>query len=187
MTAFATVEQLGNLLGRDFPAEEVSHVEYLLESASSHLRSVIGQLVFPETVSTYTGYPDAGREDLPQWPVVSVDTVTRNGAPIPFRYRPGYITVAGSAPIEVTFTWGLKEAPKELSRLACVLAGQALTTLELGLGVTAGGLSSIALDEFKAAFADGGAATGMVLTPHAEAGIRSQFGRGGMTVLETNG
>ena len=187
MTAFATVEQLKDLLGRDFPAEEVSHVEYLLESASSHLRSVIGQLVFPETVSTYTGYPDAGREDLPQWPVVSVDTVTRDGAPIPFTYRPGYILVSGSDPVDVTFTWGFQTAPEELTRLACVLAAQALTTLELGLGLSAGGLSSLAIDDFKAAFADGGASTGMTLTPHAAAAVRTQFGRGDMHVLETNG
>lgn len=187
MTAFATVDQLGDLLGRDFTTSERPHIESLLEAASSHLRSVIGQQVFPETVSTYTGYPDAGREDLPQWPVVSVDEVTRRGVPIPFTYRPGYITVAGSEPIDVTFTWGFKSAPQELTRLTCVLASQALTTLELGLGVTAGGLSSVALDDFKAAFADGGAATGMVLTRHAEAAVRAQFGRGGMIMVETNG
>ena len=59
--------------------------------------------------------------------------------------------------------------------------------LELGLGLSAGGLSSLAIDDFKAAFADGGASTGMTLTPHAAAAVRTQFGRGDMHVLETNG
>lgn len=187
MTAFATANDLGDLLGRVITAPETAHVNALLEAASSHLRAVIGQQVFPVITSTYTGYPDAGREDLPQWPVVSVDTVTRDGAPIPFRYRPGYVMVSGSEPIDVTFTWGFTEAPEELKRLACVLASQALTTLELGLGVTAGGLSSVAVDDFKAAFADGGASTGMVLTPHAAASVRAQFGRGDIHIVETTG
>ena len=187
MTAFAEVNDLEVLLGRTFEASQQPQITALLESASSHLRAVAGQHLFPVTVSTYTAYPSAGREDLPQWPVVSVDTVTRDGAPIPFTYRPGYILVSGSDPVDVTFTWGFQTAPEELTRLACVLAAQALTTLELGLGLSAGGLSSLAIDDFKAAFADGGASTGMTLTPHAAAAVRTQFGRGDMHMLETNG
>jgi hypothetical protein len=48
-----------------------------------------------------------------------------------------------------------------------------------------GGLSSVALDDFKLAWADGGEGSGMTLTKHAEAAVRRQFGQGGITVTET--
>ena len=186
MTAFATVDDLALLTGRTFTAGQEEQAEALLEAASSYLRGIIGQDVYPTTTSTYTAYPSGGREDLPQWPVVSVDTVERDAVEIDYTYRPGYILVDGDDPVDITFTWGHATAPAELNRIACVLAAQSLTTVELGLGLSAGGLSSIAIDDFKAAFADGGAETGMTLTSHAEKSVQKQFGRGDIQVIETN-
>jgi hypothetical protein len=175
MRAFADVSDLQELIGRTVDDAQGTA---LLEAASGHLRHVIGQDVFPRTTSTYTGYPTTGREDLPQWPVVSVETVERDGSPIAFTYRPGYILVDGDDPIDVTFTWGLAQVPDELKRLACVLASQALQMIEVAGGLTAGGLSSIAIDDFRAAFAEGGAASGIALTDTVTDSIRARYGRG---------
>ena len=184
MTAFATVTDLEPLLGRDFTAEEQAQVEALLEAASSFLRGVIGQDVYPVTTSTYTAYPSGGREDLPQWPVVSVDAVTRDSVDVSYLYRPGFIMVDSDDPVDITFTWGLAVVPPELVRLTCVLAAQTLGAIETTGMLSAGGLSSVAIDDFKASFADGGAGAGMALTPQVEKSIRSQFGRGDVSFME---
>lgn len=180
MIAFAKPADLENLLGRS--AGDDTQVKALLEAASDHLRHVIGQDVYPVTTSTYTAYPSAGREDLPQWPVVEVTTVERDGSPVAFTYRPGYIMVDGDDPVDVTFTWGVATAPRELNRLACVLAVQVLQMLEMTGGMTAGGLSSLGIDDFRAAFADAGSATGIALTPTVEASLRKTYGRGEVDV-----
>jgi len=185
MEAFATAADLGKKLRRTFePGEETEWIDDLLADASAHLRSVIGQEVYPTTTSEYVAYPSGGRVDLPQWPVVSVGSVTRDGHSVGFEYRPGFIMVRDDAPCDVTFTWGYSVIPAELKRLACVLVSQALLPLENQLGLTAGGLSSVAIDDFKLAWADAGASSGMALTEHAERAIQRQFGQGGIDVLE---
>lgn len=187
MDAFASAADLGKILKRTFePGEETEWIDALLADASTHLRSVIEQDVYPRRTTTYTAYPSFGREDLPQWPVVSVDAVERDGNPISFTYRPGFIMVGTDGPCEVTFTWGYKTVPRELQRLACVLVSQALIPLENDLGLTAGGLSSVAIDDFKLAWADAGASSGMALTEHAEKAIRKQFGRGDITMIDAH-
>ena len=184
--AFAVAADLGKMLNRTFaPGEETDWIDELLANASTYLRGVIGQDVFPQTTSEFVAYPDGGRVDLPQYPIVSVDSVERDGVPVDFTYRPGYITLDSDDPADVTFTWGLTVAPDELKRLACVLVSQVMLPIEAGLGLTAGGLSSAALDDFKLAWADAGASSGMVLTPIAIASVQKQFGRGGSTVMET--
>lgn len=186
MVAFATAAELGKKLNRTFAAgAETEWIDELLADASDHLRSVIGQQVFPQTTSEYTAYPSGGRVDLPQWPVVGVVSVKRDGATLDHKYRPGFIMVAGDEPCDVEFTWGYSTVPNELKRLACVLVSSALLPLEQKLGLTAGGLSSVAIDDFKLAWADAGEQSGMALTKHAEESIRKQFGQGNVTVMET--
>lgn len=185
MAAFATADELGKTLNREFGAGvETEWINGLLADASAHLRSVIGQEVFPTTTSEYVAYPSGGRIDLPQWPVVAVVTVKRDGAAIDHTYRPGFIMVSSDEPCDVTFTWGYASAPPELKRLACVLVSQALLPLENNLGLTAGGLSSVAIDDFKLAWADAGASSGMTLTQHSENAIRRQFGQGNISMVE---
>lgn len=186
MVAFATAAELGVKLNRTFTAgAETEWIDELLSDASSLLRGVIGQQVYPVTTSVYVAYPSGGRVDLPQWPVVSIGSVTRASAAIEYLHRPGFLIVAGDDPCDVTFTWGYTTAPSELKRLACVLVSSALLPLENDLGLTAGGLSSVAIDDFKLAWANAGEQSGMTLTVHAEASIRQQFGQGGISVLET--
>ena len=183
MEAFATSDDLATLLNVEYTEPEAARVTALLESASDYLRGVIGQDVYPRRTATYTAYPSFGREDLPQWPVVSVDAIAVEGAPVPFKYRPGYVLVDADE-CDITFTFGYGEAPRELNRLACVLASQALQSLELTGALTSGGLSSVSIDDFRAAFADGGASTGIALPSLQQASIRRQFGQGGMTMVE---
>lgn len=187
MTAFATAAILGKKLRRTFtPGAETEWIDGLLADASAHLRSVIGQEVYPRSQSTYLAYPVEGRVDLPQHPVVSVDAVERDGSPVGFIQRPGFILVSGDEPVSVTFTWGYLALPKELERLACVLVSQVLIPLEAKIGLTAGGLSSVQLDDFKLAWADAGASSGMTLTPHAEALVRNQFGASATTTVDVH-
>jgi hypothetical protein len=183
MVAFAKAGDLASLTGRTFTSAQEEQVTALLNAASTYLRGVIGQDVYPATQSTYTAYPLGGREDLPQWPVVSVDTVERDGIAVDYTYRPGYIKILGDDPVDITYTWGYATIPAELKRLACVLAAQALAVLDAGIGLSAGGVSSVAVDDFKVTFDT--AAAGMVLTPHAEYLVRQQFGRGAVDVAES--
>lgn len=185
MVAFATADDLATRLNRVFTEAEEAWIDELLADATAHLQSVIGQQVYPQTTSEYVAYPSGGRVDLPQWPVVEVVSVERDGAAIDYTYRPGFVMVDGDDPCDVTFTWGYETVPGELKRLACVLVSQALLPLEAKLGLTAGGLSSVAIDDFKLAWADAGEQSGMTLTVHAEASIRRQFGQGNVTVMET--
>lgn len=183
--AFATSDDLGLLLNRIFEGQEADWIDELLASASTYLREeVIGQQIYPQTTSTFTDWPSEGRVDLPQFPVVAIGAVQRDGVDIPYKLRPGYITVRSDDPVDVTYTWGYAAIPDDLKRLACVLVSSALLTLEQNIGLTAGGLSSVALDDFKVAWADAGASSGMTLPPIQATAVRRQFGRGDMTVVE---
>ena len=181
MEAFTEVYYVATRLKRTFTGDESTWVEELIVDASAYLRSVIGQTVYPVTTSTFTDWPDAGRVDLPQYPVVSVDAVERDDVSVSYTYRPGYVLVDGDDPVDITFTWGFALPPEILVSLTAVLVSQAILAVETGTGLTFGGLSSVALDDFKAAFADGGAGSGMVLPEPQQNLIRSQFGRGDVT------
>lgn len=183
--AFATADDLAARLNRVFTVEEETWFTTLLEDASTYLRDLIGYDIYPQATSTYVAYPDGGRIDLPQFPIISVDAVEREAVEIDYTYRPGYLTVDGDDATDVTFTYGYETAPPELVRLTCVLVSQSLLTLENSLGLTAGGLSSVALDDFKMAWADGGAASGMVLPPIQEQQVRRSFGKGDIGVVES--
>ncbi|MDR6907473.1 hypothetical protein J2X63_003181 [Agromyces sp. 3263] len=175
--AFATADDLAARLNRTFTAEEEAWIITLLEDASTYLREdVIGQQVFPQSSATFSGWPDGtGAVVLPQQPVISVDAVEFEGDPVEYTLRDGVVYVDECEPVDITFTYGYAVAPEGLKRWACVLVSQALVPLELNLGLTVGGLSSVAIDDFKAAFADGGEGTGMSLSDRNIALIRRQY------------
>jgi len=185
MEAFATAAEFGKQIRRTFiEGEETEWITSLLESASAYLREdVIGAQVFPQSQSTFTAYPDGGRVDLPTSPVVSVDAVMRDGVAVDYLRRDDSLYVDCDDPIKVTFTYGYAEAPESLKRWVCVLVSQALVPLELKLGLTAGGLSSLAIDDFKVAFADAGESTGMTLSDRNVELIRSRFAPTGAHVV----
>lgn len=179
MDAFATVDDLAARLNRVFSAEEEVWITTLLEDASTYLRDdVIGLQVFPQETATFTAWPDAGSEVvLPQHPVISVDAVTVGGSAVEYEERDGVVFLGSrtSEQVTVTFTFGYELAPDSLKRWTCVLVSQALLPLELNLGLTVGGLSSVALDDFRAAFADAGELSGIALSDRNIALLRRQF------------
>lgn len=185
MVAFATADELGTRMKREFSPEEKAWLDELLEDATAYLQGEIGQLVHPRQTATFTEWPSAGRVDLPQQPVISIDGVARDGVAVHFEPRPGYVRVRGDDPVDVTFTFGYAEVPRNLESLACALVSQQLTLLEAGLGLSIGGLSSVALDDFKIAFADGGDATGLTLPKVTLDSLRQQYGRGDLYQVET--
>lgn len=180
MDAFATHTDLGaRLKGRVFTAPEQAWITTLLEDASTYLRDeVIGLQVYPQSTSTFNAWPDNGEVVLPQQPVIAVVSVKRGTADVSYTLRDGVVFVSGDDPVDVTFTYGYALAPENLKRWTCVLVSQALIPLELNLGLSVGGLSSVALDDFKAAFADAGESTGITLSDRNIDLIRRQYNSG---------
>lgn len=181
MDAFATYTQLGVLLNRTFAGPEQTWITALLESASTYLRDdVLGQQVYPQSTSMFRAWPDGGRVDIPQQPLISIDLVEDDGTAlvldVGYSQRDSTLTFRTDNPVDITFTYGYETAPESLARWAMVLVSQALIPLEAGLGLTVGGLSSVALDDFKAAFADAGEMTGITLSDRNINLIREQFG-----------
>lgn len=190
MDAFATYSDLEDRLNRTFTTYERTWITTLLEDASTYLRDdVLGLQVFPQSSSTVVLWPEGGRVDIPNPPLISVDAVERDGAAVeyvqkestlwvPIAYEDGSARLGGRVekPVTVTFTYGYAGAPESLKRWACVLVSQALLPLEQNLGLTVGGLSSVAIDDFKVAFADAGELSGITLSDRNVALLREQFG-----------
>lgn len=176
MDAFATYQDLQARLNRTFTVPEQSWITTLLQDASTYLREdVIGFQVFPQSSATFDAWPSNGEVVLPQQPAQSVASVTVGATAVDFEVRDGVVYVDTDDEVTITFTYGYAVAPEGLKRWTCVLVSQALVPLELNLGLTVGGLSSVALDDFKAAFADGGEGTGMSLSDRNIALIRRQY------------
>lgn len=188
--AFATYQDLELRLNRTFTTEERPWITALLGDASTYLRDdVLGLQVYPQTTSTFRVWPDGGRVDLPQQPVISVDLVERDGVELVldagYTQRDSTLTFTCDDPVDITFTYGYATAPESLKRWAMVLVSQALIPLEQNLGLSVGGLSSVALDDFKVAFADAGELTGVALSDRNIALLREQFGVKGSYVVST--
>jgi hypothetical protein len=183
MTAFATHEDLAKRMKRTFTPDEQEWVTVLLEDAASFLRGCMGMAwVYPVTKSTFTAWPLGGRVDLPQPFVVSVDGVTRDGVPVAWSRREDAVYVRYDDECDVTFTYGLAEPPRDLVGFNTALVSQTVTLVEAELGLSIGGLSSVALDDFKIAFADGGALTGLALPEHTLRYLQNAYGSTGWVV-----
>lgn len=196
MEAFASAAELGIRMKRTFaPGDETIWIDSLLEDASAYLREdVIGQQVFPTSTSTFKAWPDAGSVTIPAMPLISIDSVQRDGVDVAYTRNENTIFLCTpfgrhyldrEEPVDITFTYGYATAPAGLKRWAMVLVSQAIIPIELKLGLTAGGLSSVAIDDFKAAFADAGAASGMVLSDRAIESLRAQYSTGGVYMQAT--
>lgn len=184
MTAFALADDLATRLKRTFTGDEQSWVTELLEDAAEFLRGEIGYQVYPSATATFTAYPSDGWVDLPQQPVSAVTSVQRDSADVDFDLRDGAIHLhcRGDAAVKVTFTFGYEAAPRDLIALNCALVAQQMLMVENQIGLTAGGLSSVALDDFKIAFADAGGMTGLALTDNNREYLRRAYGRAGFVV-----
>lgn len=187
MAAFATAEDLGLRMKRNFTGEEQTWVTALLEDASDYLRSLTVWELYPRRQATFRAWPGGrGNILLPQHPVVSVDAVTSvPGAAVEWTFRDDSVYVRDREEKKVTFTFGYTTPPPELRRWACVLVSQAILPIELELGISIGGLSSVQLDDFRVAFANGGEQTGMQLSERNELRIRRDFGPPMIRSVET--
>jgi len=186
--AFATYTDLEKILNRTFVVgSEADWVTALLESASTYLREdVIGQQVYPQSTSTFKAWPEgSGVVILPQFPVQAVTAVTSAGLPVEFVWRDDHVEVDIREQVSVTFTYGYLLPPEGLKRWTCVLVSQALQLLENALGLSVGGLSSVAIDDFKLAFANAGEETGITLSDRNIALIRRQYSTGDVHVSES--
>lgn len=177
MTAFATYQELEKRMGRTFAEPERVWVTELLEDSAEYMRGIIGEQVYPARQITFQGWPDRGWVDLPATVVRSVDAVTLEGQPVEFEHRLNRVRVGCSGPVEVTISVGYSTAPRDLISLNCALVSSQLLLVEAGLGLQLGGLSSIAIDDFKVAFADAGERTGgMSLPDHQQEYLRNRYG-----------
>lgn len=185
MVVFATADELGKRMKRELSEDEKEWLDELLADATDYLQKEIGQLVYPQQTVTFTDWPSAGWVDLPQWPVVSIGAVERDGEPVDYEERPGRIRLSSDEKVNVTFTFGRKTCPRTLTSLCCALVSQQITLIEADLGLSIGGLSSVSLDDFKIAFADGGEGTGLTLPKVTLDGLRQSYGRGTVHQVET--
>lgn len=176
MTAFATHVELGKRLGRTFTPEEQLWVTELLGDAAEYMRGIIGEQVYPPKQITFTAWPDCGRVDLPASAVQSIDAVERDGHPVAFTRVLAHLMVSGGGPVAVTITVGFTSAPRDLIALNCAMVSTQLMLVEAGLGLQVGGLSSVALDDFKVAFADAGEQTGLSLPAIQREYLRTRYG-----------
>jgi hypothetical protein len=169
---------------RVFTAEEQVWVMALLEDAAAYLRGVARAAIYPVQTSTFTAYPLGGRVDMPQPYVVSVGPVvlTDTATAVNFARVEDSIYVYSPETIDITFTYGLAQAPADLVGLNCALVSGQIGLIEQDLGLAIGGLSSVALDDFKIAFADGGAGTGLTLPAPQLQYLRDTYGTSGWVV-----
>lgn len=180
MTAFATVDNLATLLNRTFTSGEREWLESLLDSSAEFMRGHMG-VVYPAVTATFTTWPSDGWVTLPAY-LRSIESVTQEGQPVAFERIDNSIHLHTARAVTITMTAGLAKAPDDLVGMNCALVSQAMLAVEMQLGLTVGGLSSVALDDFKVAFADGGEASGMfALTPHSIAYLQNRYGTSAYT------
>jgi len=167
---------------RTFTTDEQTWVTSLLEDAAAYMRGVIGFQVYPSRQATYTAYPSGGTVNLPQSPIRSVDSVQQNGQDVAFSRFEDSVEVGCSGSVDVTFTFGMASPPGDLVGINCALVSGPMLSVEAGVGLTAGGLSSVALDDFKAAWAASDTAPATNITPATEKYLRDTYGRNGWVV-----
>lgn len=177
MTAFATYQELEKRMSRTFTIAERTWITELLEDTAEYMRGIIGEQVYPPNQVTFEGWPDQGWVDLPATVIRSVDAVTRDGHSVDWSRRLNRVRVGCNGPVEVTISVGYSSAPRDLIALNCALVSSQITLVEAGLGLQLGGLSSVALDDFKIAFADAGERTGGMSMPEPQQEyLRNRYG-----------
>ncbi|WP_326792051.1 hypothetical protein OHA79_09625 [Streptomyces sp. NBC_00841] len=122
LPSLATVDQLAGWMQMDVSALPAS-APTTLEIVSAIVRAEARQS-FTRKTSTVTLFPAGSFLTLPQRPVVSVDSVQRDGVDVPFKMLASEkLFVFGCEPVSVTFTYGYAEVPGDV--LAVVLTGAA--------------------------------------------------------------
>jgi len=174
---FATVADLQDRLKKTFTGADVAWVQTLLNDASNHLRSVLGWQVWPQatvTIRTKVNIGDFYR--IPMQPTQSLGAVLVDGLAVTVKDFDGGIQFSNQGIADISFTAGYLNPPKVLVSWACVLAAQAMDAVtKLGM-LSSAGLSSVSIDDFKMAWANGGEGSGYVLPDRVVEQLREQFG-----------
>lgn len=170
MAAFAEVSDLESRLNTAFDSGQVDQVTQLLEDASAHLRSIIGQDVFPPATVSFDLWATPGDRDLPLplAPVVSITSVTINATVVQATLIDGRLLLAQPVvpvvtalfcdPVAVTIiaVVGVPTVPIELVSWCCVLASQALASITELDSLGSGEVTSLAIDDYRKGYAQGG-------------------------------
>lgn len=179
MARFAEVTDLQARTKVVYAGADIAWVQALLDDASAHLRDILGWQVFPAVQMTYTTKVWAGTFNrLPVQPVKSLDSVVIPGAFITTDVYDGGFEVDTNGIATVTFTAGYALPPDALKSWCCVLAGQAIDAVtKLGM-LSNGGLSSIAVDDFKLVWSqsDENGLGGYTLPARVVARLRETYG-----------
>lgn len=180
--AFAPPVDLADRLGRVFTTKELTQVSLLLGDASTHLRSVIGWQVYPPVEVTVKSR-QYGYEwlSLPGHPVIGVTSVTVDGVAVTDHelFDGALLRPAGWAgTVQVTYRVGYAAPPAQLATWSCVLASQALSMIEEVGTLGSGGVSSVAVDDYRKAWANGGEDNGYSLPRRVEEALRHEFATG---------
>jgi hypothetical protein len=152
-TAFATVTDLQARTNVVYSGPDLDWVQTLLSDASDHLRDILDWQVYPAAQVSYTTKLQAGMfHRFPQHPAVlgSVSYLDTSGSTpaTPDVFNGGFIP-SKSGIATVTFTVGYDAPPPSLVSWCCVLASQVIDAVtKLGM-LGNGGLSSVAIDDFK--------------------------------------
>ena len=150
MAAFATVSDLQTRTKVTYAGADIAWVQSILDDASAHLRDILGWQVFPAAQVSFTTKVWAGIFNrLPIQPVISLDLVSIPNTFISYDVYDGGFESDTNGIATVTFTAGYATAPPSLVSWCCVLAAQVIDTVtKLGM-LGNGGLSSVAIDDFK--------------------------------------
>jgi hypothetical protein len=177
MAGFATVADLQDRLKKTFTGADIAWAQTLLDDASDHLRSVLGWQVYPAATVTVKTKVNAGDfYRIPIQPVQSIETVKVGGDVVAVDEFDGGIQFDSEGIAEITFTAGYSTVPSVLRSWTCVLAAQAIDAVtKLGM-LSSAGLSSVSIDDFKMAWADGGEGSGYVLPDRVVEKLRESYG-----------
>lgn len=150
MAAFATVADLQTVTKKTYTGADIAWVTELLVQSSAHLRTIIGWQVYPPTpmsyrtrIRAYEFYP------LPVQPSTLTGVALTDGTPVVTETFDGGFEPETGGTAVVTFTAGYTAAPPDLKSWTTVLASQVIDVVtKLGM-LSSGGLSSVAIDDFK--------------------------------------
>lgn len=150
MASFATVADLEKATKKTFAGQDIVWVTELLEQASAHLRTVTGWQVFPPATMTYrTRLKACEFYPLPVQPSALVSVALKDGTAVGTDEYDGGFEPDKGGTATVTFTAGYAAAPPDLKSWTVVLASQVMDVVtKLGM-LSSGGLSSVAIDDFK--------------------------------------
>lgn len=186
MTAFATKAELAARLKRAVPTAaslEESQWDEALDDASAYLRAVIGWQVFPQSEVSVVLFGRGSRWLPLPGGAVSVESATGDGVPSEWSVVDGSLygdSGGWYGKVTVGYTVGYADVPDDLRAFTCVVASQVLAvTADLG-ALSATGVASVAIDDYRKAWSQGESA-GLDLPQRVEDRLRAAYGSGALT------